>query len=220
MRKSAYRTAGLVLVIIMTGLACNLVNQLDVARETVQSVATDVQQSRDFITTARAIATLAQGSGYIETVQALATQFGESGFLETAQAFATEQGPPLIETAQAVITQQGPGAIETLQALATRGALTLGDAPADIPLAGDERINYIGTQRLVSYFSPLSFQEVLPFYQTQMPINGWTPVEQGTSVADDLATLNYTKLDRFASVTLTKNPLNNQTIVTITIQTR
>jgi len=220
MRNSTYRQVGLILAILLTGLACNLVNQLDVARETVQSVATDVQEGRDFIATARAIATAAEGSGFIQTVQAMATEVGESGFLETAQAFATEQGPGLVETARAVATQQGPGILETLQALATRGALTLGDAPADIPLAGEDRSNYIGTNQLVSYFTPLTFQDVLIFYQTQMPANGWTPIEQGSSVTTNLATLNYTKAERFTTVTLMPNPLDNQTIVTITIQSR
>ncbi len=220
MRNSTYRQLGLILIIVVTSLACNLVNQIEVARDSVQSVATDVQHGRDFIATARAIATQAEGSEFIKTAQALATQVGESGFLETAQAFATEQGSSLIETVQAVATEQGPSAVETLQALATRGALTMGSAPADIPLAGDERSNYIGTNQLVSYFTPLSFQEVLVFYQTQMPTNGWAPVEQGTTINNNHATLNYTKSERFATVTLTQSPFDNQIIVTITISSR
>lgn len=211
---------GLILLLLLASLACNLVSQIDQARENVQSIATEVQQGRDFLATSRAIATAVGGSGLVQTAQAMATEFEDSGFLETAQAYATEQGPALIATAQALATEQGPGFRETAQALATRAALALEKAPEDIPVVEGERQNIIASSQLVSYFTPLGLQQVVDFYRTQMPVNGWAASEQGTVVTENTATLNYTKDDRFALVNLTVNPLDNQTIVVITIQNK
>ncbi|UCH61222.1 MAG: hypothetical protein JSV61_07000, partial [Anaerolineales bacterium] len=156
----------------------------------------------------------------VQTAQALATEVGDSGLLETAQAYATEQGPALLATAQALATEQGPGLRETTQALATQAALNLGGAPEDIPVVEGERQNFIASSQLVSYFTRLDFQQVVDFYQAQMPANGWSLLEEGIVQAENTATLNYVKADRLASVTLTVNPLDNQTIVVITIQNR
>ncbi len=220
MLRSFFRPLGLILLLLSASLACNLGSQFDQARESIQSVATEVQQGRDFLATSRAIATAVGGSGLIQTAQALATEVGDSGLLETARAYATEQGPALIATAQAIATEQGPGLRETTQALATQAALTLGGAPEDIPLVEAERQNIIASSQLVSYYTPLDLQQVVDFYRVQMPAKGWNPLEQGNGLYENMVTLNYEKVGRFASVTLTVNPLDNQTIVVITIQNR
>ncbi|HLA96943.1 MAG TPA: hypothetical protein VJL34_00700 [Anaerolineales bacterium] len=218
MNRRIVRSIGMIVMLLSVSLACNLGSQLDQARQTAQSVATEVQQGRDFLATSRAIATVVGGSGLIQTAQALATEVGDTGLLETAQAYATEQGPALLATAQALATQQGPGLRETAQALATRAALTLGDKPDDIPVVEGERQNYIASSQLVSYFTPLEFQQVVDFYRAQMPVNGWSPIEQGAVLTENTATLNYVKGERLVSITLTVNPLDNHTIVVITLQ--
>jgi len=46
---------------------------------------------------------------------------------------------------------------------------------------------------------------------------GWTDVSDENSIREEAAVLKFFKPDRVASITLTANPLNQQTIVLITI---
>ena len=147
-------------LLLLTTLACNLFSQ-------AQSLANDVQQGQEFLTTAQSMATDVGDTGLMETAQAMATQIGESGLAETAQAFATEQGPHLAETAQAFATQEGSGLIETAQAMVTKAAVTFGETPADIPVVDDEFENFFSTAELVSYFTSIPYLEVLTFYKDQ-----------------------------------------------------
>ena len=99
MPNKSYRIAWFITLMVSVTLGCglftNAAEQISGVKETVGSVATDVQTGRDILGTAKAIVTDVGGSGLIETAQALATGVGDSGFLSTAQAFATQQGPEL-----------------------------------------------------------------------------------------------------------------------------
>ena len=227
----------LMTLLLATTIACNLLSGIgerySETKGTAQSVATRVQEGRDLLGTAQAIATDVGGSGLLETAQALATQAGESGFLETAQAFATEQGPRLLGTAQAIATEEGPRLIETAralatqegprmrktaQAIATKAAVTFGEAPPDIPVVGGDKENFIGSSEMVSYITPLPLEQTLEFYKREMPAIGWNELPDGWFESDNLAVLNYFKPDRFVSITLSTIPIGDQTIVMITIQ--
>lgn len=216
-------------------------------RNTAEAVATQVHEGVNLLGTARAIATEVGGNGLIETAQALATEAGDSQFLQTAQAFATQQGPALlqtvegiateqgpelietarafatqeapgyVETAQALATEQGPELIETAQALATQVATNLGEAPADIPLVEGERSQFYAIENLVFYLTPTPFPDVLAFYQEQMPANGWEKTDQDSLEGENAAVLIYQKDHRNASIALSIDPINQHTIVLITI---
>jgi hypothetical protein len=50
-----------------------------------------------------------------------------------------------------------------------------------------------------------------------MPELGWTDVTDEKSILTEAAVLKFFKPERVATVTLTSNPLNQQTVVLITI---
>lgn len=91
------------------------------------------------------------------------------------------------------------------------------EAPSDIPLVDDPKEILIESEALISYFTSQDFNFVLSFYQEQMPINGW--VETGDSVInEDTALLYYEKPDRKVTITLSINPVDDETTVMIIIQ--
>lgn len=221
MKPRSYQATWLVIILLMVAsLACNAVNQVGEARETVQAVATGVSQGRDLLATMGAIGTQVGGEGWMETAQALATQAGESGLLETAVAFATEQGPSALATAQAFATEQGPSAMATAQAYATQVAGSLGNLPPDIPILDGEKDAFVKSLELVSYITPIEYSQAVEFYKQQMPANGWVQASSGWIETAQTTILRFEKPDKLSTVTITHNPVDNTTVVLITIQTR
>ncbi len=222
MQAKSNRYVLMLALLLFIGLGCNLFSGIseryNETKATAEHVATQVQEGREMVATVQGLATEVGESGLLATVQAVATDVDESGLYETAQAFATEQGPVLLGTARAIATQEGPGMIATIQALATDFSESLGEAPADIPIVGGEIDNLIESSETVSYITPLPFDLVLGFYKNEMPLLGWAPVETGTFEAEHTAVLHFDKPDRRTSITLTTNPLTDQTIVLVTIQ--
>jgi hypothetical protein len=210
--------------LLFISLGCSLINgvgeSLTQTKATAEHIATQVQKGRDAIETAQGFATQVGESGFLETLQAAATDVGETGIFETAQAFATQQGPSLLGTAQAIATQEGPSMIATVQALGTDLSESLGEAPEDIPIVGGERENVFESKETVSYMTPMPFQLVVGFYKNEMPLNGWTPIQEGSFEAEHTAVLHFAKPERGATVTLTTNPLTDDTIVLVTIQSK
>jgi hypothetical protein len=51
-----------------------------------------------------------------------------------------------------------------------------------------------------------------------MAVNDWIKADEGWVETESAAVLNFTKPDRFATVTISINPLDNMTVVMITIQ--
>lgn len=211
----------LTILLIVFGMGCGLFTaigeRLSGARETAGAIATEVKTGRNVIATARAISTQVGGSGLLQTAQAMATQAGDSGFLATAQAFATQQGPSLVETLQAITTQQTSGMMETLQAMGTYTAPLFGEAPEDIPIAPGEVENLVSTSQVISYSTKMDYNQVLEFYRTGMVNNGWSKVSEET-LGEDITIMTFEKDGRSASLTLSRNPLTNQTLVVIAIQ--
>jgi hypothetical protein len=219
MQSRKLRYIWLLSILIVFVFACRaftgVQEDVDTARATVQSVATDIQQGRDLLGTARAISTQVGGSGMIQTVQALATEANESGLLATAQAFATEQGPGLIETVVAVATQEGPSLLDTAQAYITQSSP--GNPPQDIPVMDGQREMFFQSPEFVSYVISVPYPAAVEFYKNQMPINGWTKVEQDWVEEQAIANLQFEKADRRASVVLTASSGGDKTTVLITI---
>jgi hypothetical protein len=202
-RLSLYLFAGFLLSFT---LACNLLsnvtNQVNEVKDTAVSVATLAGEGQKWIETARAVATEVGDSGLLETAQAYATQVGESGFLETAQAYATEEGPAIAETAKAI---------------ATRLPSNSGEIPEDIPVLPGENEQLFGSNELVSYTTGMDINSVVEFYKTEMPNKGWEKGDQDSLETSNIAYLYFKKQDRSASVVISVNPLNNKTLVVITI---
>jgi hypothetical protein len=237
-RTKAFKLAWVLSLLAAALLACssvtNLGNQVSGARGTAQSVATQVDQARDLMATGEGVATRVAESGLVQTAQAVSTQVAQTGLDETAQAVATQletrgiegtaramltqELPGLAETIQAVATNQGPGLVQTAQALATQLASSLGQAPADIPVVEGEKQDYNASDFFVTYSTSLNIAEVLTFYKTEMPNQGWTKIEEGSVETDQSAILNYDKPDRKASVVLSAGAPGGGTIVAITIQ--
>lgn len=236
MRSNIIRITWLVAILVSLTIACQALGSIQErvgsTRATVESAATQIDEGGAMLSTVRAVGTQVAGEGYLETVQAVGTQVAGEGFVETIQAvgtqvedsglaetawaFATEQGPGLMATAVAVATEQGPGAIATVQAFVTQIAQTT-PAP-DIPVLEGDKEMFFQSGSLVSYLTPLPYLQVLDFYKTQMPAAGWVKVDQNWFESDKAATLNYTKDNRLATVTLGSSPGSNQTMVLILIK--
>lgn len=223
MKNDVLKLIILISIFVVASLACNAVtgitDQVSGARATVGSVATQVQSGRELVGTARAIATLAGESGLIGTAQAIASEVGNSGLLETAVAFATQEGPGLVETIQSVATEEGPSLVETSQAVATQIAGGFGEAPEDIPVIDPQPENFFASDIAVSYITEFPYAEVVQFYKNEMPANGWEAVDQGWVESESVAVLQYRKINREVSITLSSNPADGKTIVLITIAT-
>lgn len=218
------RFAWLLAILLFVSLGCSLFNGLGEnirqTKATGEYIVTQVNKGVEAVETAQGFATQVGESGFLATLQAAATEVGETGIFETAQAIATQQGPSLLATAQAIATQEGPGMIATVQALSTDLSESIGEAPEDIPIIPGEKGNLYESKATVSYTTSMPFQLAVGFYKNEMPLRGWTPVQEGSFEAEHTAVLHFVKPPRGATVTLTANPLTDDTIVLVTIQSQ
>ena len=201
---------GWVLLLIATAFSV-------IACATLSGIAEKAQTAKNAANTLQVMATT--GQEFATQVQGMATQFGDSGIMQTGQALATEfDDSGLMETMQIMVTQipgQGSDFQATINAVITQGAF--GEAPSNIPVIDSQLSFFIGIPHLVSYNTTFDFQHMLNFYITEMPKNGWedgdtTKVETSTS-----AKLPYQNDSQRATITLSINPANNETIVLINI---
>jgi hypothetical protein len=201
---------GWILLLILTAFSV-------IACATLTGIAEKAQTAKNAANTLQAIATT--GQEIATQVQGMATQFGDSGIMQTALALATkfdESG--LMETMQVMVTQipgQNADIQATVNTVLTQGAY--GEAPSNIPVMDAQLTYFFGSPSLVSYTTPLDFQYVHNFYRAEMPKHGWedgdtTKVETSTSVK-----MPFQNTDQRATVTITINPANNETIVLINI---
>ena len=197
----------ILLILIATSLACSISGigkQVSSVEQTAQALRTDVG------------GIITAGGSLINTAQALETQ--HPGVLETIKALATH-GAPMISTIQAVATDN-PGLVQTAQAFVEQEIPT-GEPPTDIPIFNRDQIgNYFGSSQYIFYISPTDYEQVLDFYKTQMPNNGWQYLESDSHEFANAAQLNYYKDNRTATINLSFNPLNNTTVVVISIGTQ
>jgi hypothetical protein len=218
MHKQASRFILLTILLMGGSLACSLFSGISEgisgARATVEGAATAVQKGQDVIATVQSAATEVMGSGLAQTLEAAATEHGPST-VATVQAFATEEGPGMAETVQAFATHEGPRLIGTAEAVATSFANSSQSPPEDIPIISGTTENLFATKETVSYLTPMDFQSVLSYYQQEMPANGWETNSTNTILTADTALLQYDKVDRHATITLSVS--NDKTVVLIIV---
>ena len=194
------------LLLIASTLACGISGigkQANSIEETAQALKTEVGG----IVTA--------GSSLLNTAQAIYTQ--NPGVLETVQAFTT-QGAPLLSTIQAVATDN-PGLAQTAQSFIQQ-ELPTGEAPTDIPVLNPDQVeNYFGSSQYIFYTTPMEYTQLLEFFKTEMPNNGWQYLESVSHEYANAAQLNYYKDNRIATINISINPLNNTSVVVISIGT-
>lgn len=202
-KKSIYLVS---LILISTTIACSIFGvgqQVHTAEQTANALRTDVS------------GIVNAGGGLIKTAQAIATQ--HPSVLETVKAIATK-GAPVLSTIQAVATYN-PGLVQTAQAILNKEVPT-GEPPSDIPiLYRDQTQNFFGASQYILYTSPTPYSQVLEFYKTEMPNNGWQFLESESHEYANAAQLNYSKDIRTSTINLSLNPLNNTTVVVINIVT-
>lgn len=218
MNRRTYKFAWLAVVISFT-LACNLITGLseDIqgVRGTAGAAATQVGA---LASQAQGLATSVEESGFLKTAQALATQEGAQ-FLATARALATRaEESGALETARAFATQEGSNLLATARAVATEGVST-GAAPYDIPVVDEDTlVNFFGSQGVVTYLTSIAYRDVVDFYKGEMPANDWEPASSGNVETDTIARLIFNKGAKSADLTITINPLDQKTLVTILIR--
>jgi hypothetical protein len=218
MQKQTSRLVLMTVLLLGGSLACSLFSgiseRISGARATVENAATAVQQGQNVIATVQSAATEVMGSGLAQTLEAAATEQGP-GLIATVQAFATDEGPGIAETFQALATEEGPKLIGTAEAVATSIANPNQSPPEDIPIVSGTTENLFASEETVSYFTPMDFQSVLSFYQQEMPANGWEANSTDTVLTSDAAVLQYDKVDRHATISLSVS--NDKTVVLIII---
>jgi len=131
-------------------------------------------------------------SGPSATLEATATPIPPEDLLETAQAV----GSPSPTAGGFAGTQPAGGAPGAAETPAGEGA------PPDIPLV-DKTEKFFASPDLVSYLTPIAYPDVLEFYKSAMPMNGWKRVGASAVEFEDMAILMYQKLNRTATVNLT-----------------
>ena len=199
--KSFYLIA---LLLVTSTLACGI-SGIGKQASSVQGTAQALKTEVGGIVTA--------GGALLNTAQAIYTQ--NPGVLETVRAFTT-QGAPLISTIQAVATDN-PGLAQTAQAFIQQEIPT-GEAPTDIPILNPDQVNdYFGSSQYIFYTTPMEYTRLLEFYKTEMPNNGWQYLESTSNEYANAAQLNYYKDNRIATINLSINPLNNTSMVVISI---
>jgi hypothetical protein len=202
--KHRYFVYIIILALMATALACSLSGiqrKASTAKQTANTLQTEVG------------GVISAGSSIIDTAEALGTQ--HPGILGTAKAIAT-QGAPLLSTIQAVSTNN-PGLIQTVQAIVQQEIPT-GEPPSDIPVIDRDQLqDYFGSSQYIFYTSPNQYADVLQFYKTEMPNNGWQLNQNASHDYSNAAQLVYEKDNRTATVNLSLNPLNNTTVVVINI---
>ena len=196
-----------ILVFMAATLACSfsgLQNKATTAEETVGALKTDVG------------GIVSAGGSLINTAEALATQ--HPGILATVKAVAT-QGAPLLSTIEAAATYN-PGLVQTAQGI-IQNEIPTGEPPTDIPIINRNQVNdYFGASQYIFYTTPNAYPEVLQFYQTGMPDNGWQYLEAESHEYANAAQLKFSKDSRTATINLSLNPLNNTTVVVINISSQ
>jgi len=95
-----------------------------------------------------------------------------------------------------------------------------GEVPPDIPVVeGPTEVSF-SSKNLVTYLTPVAFDAVLAFYQSEMPANDWQSVEEDHVFNQNVAILHYTKPDRDAVVSISTDDENGKTFVMIAIEAK
>jgi outer membrane murein-binding lipoprotein Lpp len=199
-RQKNMRWIALMIAAVIVASACGLTggitDQIDDIASEAQEIATQVQD----------IATQVDIGDLEATTKALGTQVAEGGIKETMEAIGTE------------MSEGGSDLQATLEAMATQGSFATGEAPPDIPVIDEDPEAFFANNAVVSYYTAQEFDAVADFYKDQMPANDW--VLEDFVETQNTTILTYEKPNRKAIVTLTVNPIDQKTIVAISIQAK
>jgi hypothetical protein len=224
MKRKHLHFATLLGSVSLTVMACstvtNLQSRYEESKETFQGIAT----------TASGAAT--RHPGFLETAGSFASDHGPQ-LAKTAEAYAT-QNPSLLETAQALVVGQGSSILRTAQALATERPELLETAKAlipgtadgdyllpDIPVPSSYPMEVLYNSReALSYSVEANFAEISQFYKTEMPAHGWGLDLQNSFEGQNMSSLKYDHLDRYASVTISSSSAMDSTLVVIYVENR
>lgn len=147
------------------------------------------------------------------TAQAISTRIAENaGLVQTSQALETQAAHRPTPTSTHTPTPD-------LQAIPDNQATSpVTNLPADVPIPpGDQRDLFV-SRNLVSFLMQTDINQLILFFENQLPIHGWAKVMAGSSITRTSALLYYTKDGRNLSISLRLNPLSNLTGVVITLQ--
>ena len=230
-RKTTLMTVAFTAVLMAT-IACSffsgLIDQGQGAISTAQSVATmagdiatGVGAGGEIIETAQAIATDFDAGELGATAEALATQLNAEELLATAQVLVTDvEIGDILLTAQAVGTSvaEGGDPLATAMAVATEIAAVGGDAPENVPLPEGPLENLFTSANLVSFTTPMSFAEVLSFFEEEMIANGWSQIDEESVISGNAAVLKFNMVGMEAVVTISELPDGGGTVVQIILE--
>jgi hypothetical protein len=93
-----------------------------------------------------------------------------------------------------------------------------GEAPPDIPIVEGETENFFASEVFVSYTTPMDFDEVVTYYQEEMPKNGWQSDDESSFSIEGTSLFYFTKSNRVAIVTISSEAADGATAVLITLQ--
>jgi len=89
--------------------------------------------------------------------------------------------------------------------------------PEDIPLMDDAKVD-MAMEGMMMYSTASSVEDVVAFYQDQMPANGWTEDPDAAYSMEGMAGLEFTKEGRTASLMITYDEESKKTNVMITTE--
>ena len=195
-----YRYLLVVTMLVAASLSCNFI--MDPINDTVE-----VGQ------TAQSVATDFEGLATDIDLGSIATDIDLEGIATDIDlgAVATEIGDLATQVEE-------EGVLETMQAEMTALPDLTGEKPEDIPVMEGDIMGLVGTAEFVTYIIKTSFQDVVDFYETQMPANGWVKVEVESELGEEFARLVYEKGGRKAIVNIADIPFVDQVSVAIEIQ--
>ena len=198
--RAIYRYLLVITLLVAASLSCNYIMR-------------PVDQAVGMGQTAESIATEIEGLATEINIEDLATEID-------LESLATEVdlGSVATEVGDLATQIEDSGALETMQAEMTALPDLLGEKPEDIPVMEGETMGVVGTAQFVTYVIKAPFQDVVDFYENQMPVNGWTKVEIESEIGGEYARLVYEKGGRKAVVNVAVIPFMDQTSVAIEIQ--
>jgi hypothetical protein len=91
-----------------------------------------------------------------------------------------------------------------------------GEKPADIPVMEGYTDEFFSAT-LVEYVVNVALNQVVAYYDREMPVNGWTKVDAESKVQADSAELVYEKGGRKAKITIEKDFFSDGMFVSIEI---
>jgi hypothetical protein len=91
--------------------------------------------------------------------------------------------------------------------------------PDDIPIVNDGEVdNLLAVEGFVSYETDLAFDSVVAFYDEEMPNFDWEyDASQSVDLGADMQMMSFHKDGQLATVVVSENPDNGNTIVLITV---